>query len=400
MVNEHVESIYEYIAQSATPDDGGVYWCAFGGPKGRPERSPGLYTGAAGVCYFLVDYYHKSGREAALELAESGLKWALRQTDTNVIDLGAGWAGVGSVCLKLAEATRQSGWLETACGLGERILSYEPGPALQYPEREDDRATDLFRGAAGEGLYLLRLHEATHDRRFLEGAVRNASWLSEVAIRTGAGCHWTIYTSMMSEPPPVNRHLGFCHGAAGIGHFLVQLHRVTDDSNTKSLINEIIELFLDQAITVPGGLNWPMQVGERDADRSQWCHGSAGIGLFLTTASRQLDHPDCLRLAIEAAEATYVFADGLGSPIQCHGISGNGELFLEMYRTTQDERWLDRVKEFADLLPAYRLGGAIGSAWQSDEPGLTSVSYSCGAAGIGHFLLRADEPDRFLMPFS
>ncbi len=399
MNEDLIGSIYNSIAASAVTDGDGTFWLAFSGPKRNSGRDPGLYTGSAGVAYFLADYSDWCSQEVALELAESGVRWALRQTDTKVIDLGAGWAGVGMACLRLAEVADQSEWLETACGLGDRILSYEPGPVLQYPEREGDQATDLFRGAAGVGLYLLRLYEATQDHRFLAAAIRNASWLSEVAIRIGSGCHWTIYTSMMSEPAPVNRYFGFCHGAAGIGHFLVQLYSANPESNLRALIDEVVDLFHDHAVAVPGGLNWPMQVGDSEADRYQWCHGAAGVGLFLANASHQLGDTAYSRLATEAAEATYAFGDGRGSPIQCHGISGNGELLLEMYRATQDQRWFDRAKEFAGLLSQYRQNGDTGSTWLSDEPGLTSVSYSCGAAGIGHFLLRLEEPGRYEMPF-
>ncbi|HIG57248.1 MAG TPA: hypothetical protein EYG11_21730 [Candidatus Latescibacteria bacterium] len=31
------------------------------------------------------------------------------------------------------------------------------------------------------------------------------------------------------------------------------------------------------------------------------------------------------------------------SPIQCHGLAGNAELFLELYQRTQESLWLERA---------------------------------------------------------
>jgi lantibiotic modifying enzyme len=314
-----------------------------------------LYKGAAGIAYFLVDYYRTIGDQQALDLAGEGLRWAVDPArETRLLDLGAGRAGIGTACLNYADAGGVAWPLEQAVEIGEELLAHDPGPVLEFlPDRADDRATDIFRGAAGEGLYLLRLHEATGDDRYLQGAIRNAAWLDEAAIRDRPGCYWTIYTSLLSEPPPISRYFGYCHGAAGIGYFIAALYQQNQDPQWTALILDIALLFAEHAVRVSAGNNWPMRIGEADADLYQWCHG----------------------------------------------LAGNGELFIELFDLTQNTNWHQRALEFARLIAPYRLQSPAGYDWQSDESGLTSPSYSNGAAGIAHFLLRLREPNRFRPPF-
>jgi lantibiotic modifying enzyme len=130
----------------------------------------------------------------------------------------------------------------------------------------------------------------------------------------------------------------------------------------------------------------------------QWCHGSAGIGLFYTKAYEVMGEESCLKTAKAAGENTFAYGDFRNSPIQCHGLSGNAELFIELYRLTQDNLWLERAHDFATRIFSYRITSPEGDAWQIDEPGLYSPDFLCGAAGIGHFYLRLGASDQLRMP--
>lgn len=44
-------------------------------------------------------------------------------------------------------------------------------------------------GAASNGLYLLRLWQATDEVRYLDGARRNGAWLCDQLVHDDAGCH-------------------------------------------------------------------------------------------------------------------------------------------------------------------------------------------------------------------
>ena len=48
-------------------------------------------------------------------------------------------------------------------------------------------ATEFLIGAAGEGIFLIRLWEATRKDAYLEGALKQAQWLESVARRNEFG---------------------------------------------------------------------------------------------------------------------------------------------------------------------------------------------------------------------
>lgn len=83
-------------------------------------------------------------------------------------------------------------------------------------------------------------------------------------------------------------------------------------------------------------------------DRSvQWCHGSVGLVPLLCVASEMYEEPELLRRA--AASADTIWERGLlwkGTGL-CHGVSGNGYVFLTLYRYTQEAAWLHKARAFA-----------------------------------------------------
>ena len=86
------------------------------------------------------------------------------------------------------------------------------------------------------------------------------------------------------------------------------------------------------------------------------------------------------------------------NPSQCHGLAGNAELFIELYRLSGDHQWLERAADFATLAFNYRQEDEHGVRWGADEEGYYSPDFMCGAAGTGHFFLRLWAPDKLRMP--
>lgn len=287
--------------------------------------------------------------------------------------------------LRFSITTGDSNALKKASEIGDRVLESSVGPV-----------TDYLGGVAGKGIFLLRLWEASPQEKYLSGAVRYGEWLSGEAIRdkAGLGCYWPM---RFDESPPWNS-LGFAHGIAGIGYFLLLLYKATQDSRRAELARGVAETLSKQAKPDRGGLNWPVTLGENDMDRCQWCHGAPGVGLFYTKAYEILGEPSYLKTAQAAGETTFTCGDVRHNPCQCHGLSGNAELFTELYRITQDRLWLDRAYDFASRAFSYRETKPEGDIWQSDEPGYYSPDFLCGAAGVGHFFLRLLAPDRVRMP--
>jgi lantibiotic modifying enzyme len=193
--------------------------------------------------------------------------------------------------------------------------------------------------------------------------------------------------------------LGFAHGIAGIGYFLLLLQQATGDARWADLARGVAGRLSQHALPDHGGRNWPYFLGCDDGPRlCQWCHGAPGIGLLYTKAYEVLGDPSFLATARAAGDTTYAAGDTRGNPCQCHGLAGNAELLVELYRITGEVRWLERAHEFARMAMAYRTRGPQGDTWQADDAGYDSPDYMCGAAGTGHFFLRLLDPQRVRLP--
>lgn len=386
------DSVFGYIARTAQVAPDGVRWQTLNW-ENEPHYDTSVALGVAGIVLFLADYYRLTGVARALELALGGARWCSSpertvapEAEWNRDSLVHGAAGVGMAWLRLAAATGERQHLTPAAAVGERLLRKEPGPV-----------TDWQDGATGEGLFLLRLADASGDERFLAGAARCAAWLAGVAIRDERGCYWPW---QVDDPTYATWHgLSFIPGSAGIGHFLLSLYQATRDDRWADVARAAGETLRRQAVPDRGGLNWPdtLDGRERGEDlRCQWCYGASGVGLFFAKAHEALGTgaaAEYLATAEAAGETTFQYGDVRRNAVQCHGLAGNAELFLELYRITRRPLWLDRAHDFARRAFAYRTRTPEGDVWQADDAGYHSPDFLYGAAGTGHFFLRLWRPD-------
>ncbi|MBI3972746.1 MAG: hypothetical protein HY332_15835 [Chloroflexi bacterium] len=152
--------------------------------RNEPHYDTSLYTGVAGVTLFLSDYHRLTESAEALALAAAGLAWcasperlpgATPEGAPHPNSLYFGRAGRGMAWLRYAQAAGGAAGataLEAAVAAAEPLIDAAPGPWTEY-----------VRGAAGEGVFLVRLWESSGDARHLEAALRRAEWLAAVAER-------------------------------------------------------------------------------------------------------------------------------------------------------------------------------------------------------------------------
>ncbi len=370
-------SVFRYVARTAEVVPGGVRWRTLSDAN-EPQYDAGLGDGVAGIALFLTGYYRATGDPQARTLAEGACRWcAAPERRIEGMSLMVGWAGIGLAWLHLARATARADALAEASAIAGRLQARGPGPV-----------TTLYSGAAGEGIFLLRLAEASGEAQHLAAARRWGDWLAEVAVRKGPGVYWPYE---VEEEPWIG--LGLGPGAAGTGGFLAALYQATREARYAELVRGAARTLIDQARPDHGGLNWAQTLDEPELQRCQLCDGSPGIGLFFARAYEALGEPTYLDVAAAAGQATYAYGDVRHNAGQCHGLAGNGELLLELYRLTREPVWLARAGEFARQALAYRTAGAEGDIWQADEPGYSSPEFLNGAAGTGHFFLRLADPD-------
>jgi lantibiotic modifying enzyme len=377
-------SVFGFIERTAQSVPNGVRWETIDYDN-HPHYHYEIFNGCGGISLFLAEYARLTGSESALDLAVGANQWcSSKEHEGYTRGLHLGKTGVAMSWLHLSQVTRETGYLSHCTENAEILLREDPGPF-----------TDILGGAASNGLFLIRLWQATGDQKYLDGAVRCGAWLRESLVRDDRGCHCLARPDGRFGELPF---LGVAHGISGVAHYFLLLYEFTRDRDWEACARELLDTVTAHAIPDKGGLNWAPLLGHTELSRCQWSHGAAGIGLVFAKAFELLGDRAYLEIAVKCGKTTYAYGDFRNNATQCIGVSGCGELFLELFRIGHEEIWLARALEFAQMAMGYRDELPQGDAWPTDEPGLYSADFMYGAAGIGHYFLRLHTRGEIAMP--
>ena len=180
----------------------------------------------------------------------------------------------------MTPAQRERPLLEEARDVAKwlRATAQPGGDAMAWPAVP--RATgalgqlnsSLYSGTPGVVLFFIELHNATRDQADLATARAGADWLiTRIDVETQAG----LYT-----------------GLAGIGFTLTETWKATGDRKYRDAANRVVDRIKAMAKPVGDGVEWSLV--------TDIISGTAGIGLYLLSAARDLDRPDALELATRA----------------------------------------------------------------------------------------------------
>lgn len=250
--------------------------------------------------------------------------------------------------------------------------------ANHSPQRFD--GADMFHGAAGWGWTNLWFHRRTGEARFLAQAQAAGEYLVASAETHDLGCCWR-------NPLDGLVHYGFGHGASGIALFLLQLHQRTGDPRFLAVARLALDFELGSALDPDDlALKWRNHEQAPLIAEPYLQHGSAGIGSVFCRFASALGDDRYLQIATRAAE--FAFSKHAVEPTQFSGLSGIGELMLDLFRCNGQEIYLNRAYAIADTILLYAVERPEGIAF----PGRLLMRLSCdlatGAAGIGLFLAR------------
>ncbi len=327
-----------------------------------------LYHGAAGVIWAQV-YLAEQG--VAQTRAWSSFAGALVEHYRAAPDTGSAvasfWLGEVGVLLAAWRLDRDAVDVERLYHLIE--------------SNRDNVANESLLGAPGTMLAALIIHQATGEARWRELYDAEASALMKRWQRIDeAGCSlWTqnLYGEIVDQ-------IGAGHGMAGNAFSIL---RGGQSGAAKALAAEALRA---TAIEADGLASWPQYAITPRRGRTdllvQWCHGAPGM---ITSLSAALDDDESDRLLRAGGELIWKagpLAKGAGL---CHGTAGNGFAFLELFRRTGDERWLDRARRFAmhAIEQSDRMAAGYGqrrySLWTGDL-GIAVYLHRCltGLAGM------------------
>lgn len=199
-------------------------------------------------------------------------------------------------------------------------------------------------------------------------------------------------------------YLGAAHGLVGILHVL--LMSPWFDGAKKSGTENIypncdpavladIRICLDTIMgfqDIKG--NFPLGLGRffDDHDKVQWCHGAPGMALLFMKAYNLFQ--DIRYLESAKASAKLIWQEGLltKGPGLCHGIAGNGYIFLLLYRITEQEQYLYYATRFFNFLTTSKF---LNSGRIPDRP----YSLFEGIAGTVCFVADLLDPLQSEFPF-
>lgn len=390
------------IGRSALTDcTGNVTWISTepvstAGHQRLQATGYGLYDGLAGIALFLAAASRCGGDSGIARLARRALapiRWRLRSSQSYAEEFGIGGA-VGSASVAYA-LTRVGVLLGDDSIVDDALLAARQ---ITPAAIAHDITFDVLYGSAGAVLALLALHRVRRCDWILETAVRCGQRLLEARRELVAPCGtahqgWSTVDGMA--------HVGMAHGSSGIALALLRLHAATRITEYASAAMDALRwedsrIRRDHRVAESEAAGAPTTVspGTAMSIPTNWCRGSAGIGLARLTSAAGAHSPE-LRAGAQRA-VVHVRARGAtdrSTEDACCGTSGEIELLL-----TAGLRWGDSAllasahARASDMLRRARSAGRHHLAASAGADFHDPTLYR-GMAGIGYGLLRLCHPE-------
>jgi serine/threonine protein kinase len=380
---EFASELCATLCANAVVDGNTATWLSSHEP-GSDVKFQDLGVGAAGPVLALADLAAILRLGNSQEILAKGAH-ALRNADrpsANVLPgLYVGEAGIGVALLRAGQVLNDDSLLDFAAAHGHFVASLP------------HKSPDLYNGTAGRLKFHLFLWKVLSDPNHLRDAIAAGEYLLQTVVTNSDNeGYWRIpegYGGMSGEA-----YLGFAHGAAGIADALLDLWEETGDERFLASVQSASHWLSRQAIPAladGSGLNWPDTEGG-GLSGAFWCHGAAGIGGFLIHAARFPSlFPGTNDMAARAASTVSEGMRWLGST-RCHGLSGNIEFLLDMYQSTGENRYLAKADKLAELLVGQSLRKHGLLYWPSESPETLTPDYMVGYAGTAVCFLRLAFP--------
>lgn len=321
-----------------------------------------LQFGAAGVASFLL--------AAEGEVDDRVLDWIEQRADVGMQPPGLMSGLAGTALLLLAAGRRQA--------------AVDLFAASDRPDRIHE-VPGIYYGAAGWGLAALHLWRATGDEHWLGRAGEVAERVVEAANEDADGLSWEGQGGI---------RLGFAEGQSGIATFLNFLAAASGEARWLEAGVKAFEFDLAHRKETPSGVAWQPRVGA-EAGEPQSPHlwfGTAGVGLAAVRIWKATGDPEHRRFAeLCGASVANRFTNKLWLD---YGLSGFGELLLDLHAFTGEENPLHNAFHLAEALLPHRIPRERGIGFAGDELYRVCYDLGGGAAGIGLFVCRLLDPSR------
>ncbi|XP_026320543.1 lanC-like protein 3 [Hyposmocoma kahamanoa] len=309
--------------------------------------------------------------------------------------------------------------METSAGDKTSFLLGDAGTyalaTVLYKEAGDDEFHESLK--AYKSLYNSYLHpkflKCGGDEFFVgrSGYLAGALWISR-ELKMNVFSHAELYkicdmilsngreyAKKHRSPCPLMYHyynteyLGAAHGISFILQMLMTVPGYLDENKSAAQDVKVSLDYIASLQTDEG--NWPCcleEIGLSDHKLVHWCHGAPGTVYLMAKAYKTFKDERYLNACINAGEV--VWNKGLlrKGPGICHGVAGNGYVFLLLHRLTGNDKHLFRAKMFADFMNTDEF---VREARLPDNP----ESLYEGTAGTVCYLSDLLIPDKAEFPF-
>jgi lantibiotic modifying enzyme len=242
LINLSVQAGVDLLARSV-PAAQGRYWLH---EITAQKQYPNFSHGTAGIGYFLLKLYQRTGETRFLDAAIDGAKYLSsiassdpptrclvphdlpEQNDLFYLGWCHGPAGTDRFLYELSTVTKDTGWKSFANAAAESVA--QSGiPEKQTPGYWNNLSRCC--GAVSVGEFFLaryRLTKTVADRAF---AIRIAEYLKSRAENDASGLKW-IQAENRIEPDNLLAQTGLMQGAAGIGLFFIHISELDEVAAT------------------------------------------------------------------------------------------------------------------------------------------------------------------------
>jgi type 2 lantibiotic biosynthesis protein LanM len=366
----------DLLQQLALREKGEAHWVNILSRKGESPDSMiysldlaelGLYSGAAGITFFLAQLAQGTGEQRFRLLAEEALAGILSRLGQEKPALSSGFYGWSSLIYLFSHL----GDLWKRPDLLDRAENLLPRAAESIGS---DSLFDIISGNSGTLLALLSLHQLRPRSGALEIARKCGDHLLEKAVEESAGLNWPGL--------PVSR--GFSHGLAGVAYALEKLAAACGPE-TGRVYRRAADQAASRERALIGRGEWTSGRIQNGRHQSAWCHGAPGIamgrlGMLAVHSTRELEQ-DAREALTELIGHFPTF-----SHAPCHGSLGNLEaLALAVERFPEDPSY----RRALEHCYSRAMEDISAHGWASTLPSQTeSIGLMVGLAGVGYQALR------------
>ncbi|MFK7782553.1 lanthionine synthetase LanC family protein [Psychroserpens sp.] len=238
----------------------------------------------------------------------------------------------------------------------------------------------LYTGLSGIGFTLKELYKITNDSKYKNAVIKIVELLESSSESSPNGIHWGKVNDIIS-------------GSAGIGLFL---YDISDEFNYKkadSLAILVAEGLIDNAVDTLGGFRWKIS-SSHSKYMDNFSHGTAGVSYFLSETYLRTKNKKFLNAALKAGNTLNELSNDKGYISHhipggeelyylswCHGPAGTSKLYYSLYKSTGNEKWLDKILLSANSLMQEEIT-------TQQLPGFwNNVGKCCGSTGVAeHYL--------------